>query len=272
MEDSMKRLGVIGGLGPIATAYFYELVIQMTDATLDQEHIDMLIYSKPSIPDRTEFILERSNENPVYPMIEIGKTLVNLGADFIAIPCITAHYFYQMLSRNMNVPIIHMVKETAHHLKELGIKSAGIMATEGTIQSRLFQEELLAHGIRPVIPSRQKQTYVTDIIYHNIKANQPVEIDKFLTVSKELKKLGAEVNILGCTELSLVKRDYEIGSNYLDAMEVLAMRSIQLCEGKLKEEFLNLTRNRKNILLGRSDISRKVGTSAGFRIRMNHTT
>jgi aspartate racemase len=239
-ERDTKKLGVIGGLGPIATAYFYELIIKMTDAKLDQQHIEMLIYSKPTIPDRTEYILGRSKDNPVFPMIKIGNCLAELGVDYIAIPCITAHYFHDILSKRIHVPIIHIIKETALHLKNHGIKCAGIMATEGTINSGLFQEELKSAGIKPLIPTKQKQDMVTDLIYKDIKANQPVEIHKFNEVSAGLKEDGAEVIILGCTELSLIKRDYDIGPGYIDAMEVLAMRSILLCEAELKDEYHSL--------------------------------
>ncbi len=227
-------------MGPIATAYFYELVIQMTSAKVDQEHIEMLIFSKTSIPDRTEYILGKSTENPVHSMIDIGKILVGMGANNIAIPCITAHYFHDTLSQGIGAPIIHIIKETAKYLKAEGVHCAGIMATEGTIYSRLFQEELEQCGIRAVIPSTDRQNDVTDLIYKNVKANLPVEIDKFQAVSKGLKQGGAEVIILGCTELSLIKRDYDIGSGYIDAMEVLAMRSILLSGAKLKEEFYSL--------------------------------
>jgi len=232
-----KKLGVIGGLGPIATAYFYELIIKMTNAKFDQEHLEMLIYSQPSIPDRTEYILGRSKENPMLPMLLVGNSLVAQGVDYIAIPCITAHYFHNKLSEGINVPIIHIIKETALHLKEHGIRSVGIMATDGTIYSKLFQEELQLYGIKALTPSREGQDYVTDLIYHNVKANLPVEMNKFQAVSKELRDLGAEIIILGCTELSLIKRDFDIGAGYIDAMEVLAMRSIVLCEAKLKEEY-----------------------------------
>lgn len=236
----MKKLGVIGGLGPIATAYFYELIIRMTNAKKDQEHMEMLIYSKPAIPDRTEYILGRSKDNPVYPMQEIGKALVELGAEYIAIPCITAHYFYDKLSESIPVPMIHIVKETALHLKQHGIQRVGIMATEGTISSMLFQNELERIGITPMIPSKEKQNMVTHLIYQNVKANLPIEIDKFKLVADELFSNGAEVIILGCTELSLIKRDFDIGAGYIDAMEVLAMRSIVLCEAELKEEYRSL--------------------------------
>jgi aspartate racemase len=232
-----KRLGVIGGLGPIATAYFYELVIQMTDAKIDQEHLEMLIFSKPSIPDRTEYILGKSDQNPVQAMIDIGNVLVSMGTDYVVIPCITAHYFHDILSKGIQGPIIHIVKETAKYLNEQGIKCAGIMATEGTIHSRLFQQELEKYHIQAVIPSKERQREVTELIYNNVKANLPVEMDKFHSVTEELSSKGAQVVILGCTELSLIKRDFDIGPGFIDAMEVLAMRAILLCEGKLKENF-----------------------------------
>ncbi len=212
----------------------------MTNASKDQEHIEMLIFSKPSIPDRTDYILGKSKENPAPFMIEIGRQLAGMGADHIAIPCITAHYFHDILSKGMGVSIIHIIRETALHLKEHGILCAGIMATEGTIYSGLFQEELNSLGIAAIVPSKERQADVTDLIYKNVKANQPVEIDKFHLISSQLRNEGAQVIILGCTELSLIKRDYDIGPGYIDAMEVLAMRSIQLCEAKLKEEYHSL--------------------------------
>ena len=233
----IKRLGVIGGLGPIATAYFYELVIKMTMAETDQEHIEMLILSKPAIPDRTKYILGLSKESPVEPIIAAGKQLSGLGADQIAIPCITAHYFYDALSKGIKTPVIHAIRETAKYLKDRGVTCAGIMATEGTIFSGLFQRELNNYGIHPVIPTWEYQAMVTDLIYKDVKANRPVEFDKFQAVSEQLRQDGAEVIILGCSELSLIKRDFEIGAGYIDAMEVLAMRCVQLCGARLKKEY-----------------------------------
>ena len=231
------RLGVIGGLGPIATAYFLELVIKMTDAHCDQEHLEMVIYNCPSIPDRTSYILGKSKDNPVIPMVHIGKQLVKQGADYIAIPCITAHCFHETLTKAIKVPIIHIVKETVLHLKENGVKKVGITATDGTINSRLFQKELIALGVDFVLPSKKAQQDIMDLIYKNIKAGLPAELDKFLKISQELRGNGAEVIILGCTELSLIKRDYSIGAGYIDAMEVLAKASILSCQGLLKRQY-----------------------------------
>lgn len=236
----MRTLGVIGGLGPIATAHFMELIIRMTEAQTDQEHLDMIIYNRPSIPDRTSYILDPTKPNPLPEMVRVGNALARQGAQLIAIPCMTAHYFHRELTRYIEAPIVHAIHETAVHLKKHGITRAGIMATDGTIRSKLFQQELQKHGILPVIPGPEGQKCVMSVIYDDIKANRPAEMDKFDYAAKELRDSGAQAIILGCTELSLVKRDYPIGAGYLDAMEVLARRCVLECGGRLKEEYQNL--------------------------------
>ena len=233
-------LGVIGGLGPIATAHFMELIIRMTDAQTDQEHLDMIIYNRPSIPDRTGYILDPTKPNPLPEMVRVGNALARQGAQLIAIPCMTAHYFHRELTRYIEAPIVHAIHETAVHLKKHGITRAGIMATDGTIRSKLFQQELQKHGILPVIPGSEGQKCVMRVIYDDIKANRPVEMDKFDRAAWELRDAGAQAIILGCTELSLVKRDYPIGAGYLDAMEFLAQTCVVRCGGKLKEEYQEL--------------------------------
>ncbi len=240
MEHYPKTLGVIGGLGPIATAHFMELIIRMTEAETDQEHLDMIIYNHPTTPDRTGYILDPSKPSPLPEMVRIGKALSQQGASLIAIPCMTAHYFHRELSSQIPAPIVHAIHETAVHLKKNGIERVGIMATDGTIQSGLFQRELKRHGIMPIVPGMNAQSCVMSIIYDDIKANRPADLEKFAFVSRELWRGGAQAIILGCTELSLVKRDYPIGGGYLDAMEVLARRCVIACGGRLKPEYDNL--------------------------------
>ena len=235
-----KTLGVIGGLGPIATSHFMELIIRMTEAKVDQEHLDMILYSRPSIPDRTSYILDPTKPSPLPEMIRIGNALARQGADLIAIPCMTAHFFHEELAEAIPVPIVHAIHETCVHLKKHGIRKAGIMATDGTIRSKLFQRELLRHGIEPVIPGPEGQKCVMSIIYDDIKANRPADMEKFNRASQELRAQGAEAIILGCTELSLVKRDCRLGAGYLDAMEVLAQTCVVQCGGQLKEEYQEL--------------------------------
>ncbi len=230
-------LGVIGGLGPLATACFMEMVVRMTDARRDQDHLNMILYSCPGIPDRTAYILGESKENPLPEIVRIGRRLAEDGADLIAIPCITAHYFHRELSDQIPLPVIDAPLETARALKRAGIRRAGILATDGTIRSGLFQTQLASLGIEPVIPDPEHQRMVMDVIYDNVKTGRPVDRDKFDRSVACLREQGTEAVILGCTELSLVKRDCDPGPGFLDAMEVLAKCSIVRCGGRLKREY-----------------------------------
>lgn len=234
---NQKTLGVIGGLGPIATAHFLELVINMTDANSDQEHLDMIIYNTPSIPDRTDYILDNTKPNPLPRMLSVGQALAAQGVDSIAIPCMTAHYFFPQLEAGIAAPITNSVAETAKHLKEHGIEKVGIMATDGTVRSGIFHRELEKQGLCPIIPDEKSQKDVMHLIFRNVKSGTPAEMDRFFSAADVLRHQGAQAIILGCTELSLIKRDYRIGAGFLDAMEVLAQRSVLTCEKPLKEAY-----------------------------------
>lgn len=232
-----KTLGVIGGLGPIATAHFLELIINMTDAATDQQHLDMIIYNTPTIPDRTAYILDNEAENPLSRMLEVGNALARQGVSCIAIPCVTAHYFYEQLERGIPVPLINGVEQTVRHLKENGIQKVGIMATDGTVRSGIFHRELEKQGLRPLVPGEKAQKNVMHLIFNNVKAGIPAEMDRFYGAARDLREQGAQAIILGCTELSLIKRDHRIGPDFLDAMEVLAQQSVLSCSKPLKEAY-----------------------------------
>ena len=237
MLDNRKILGVIGGLGPIATAHFMELVINMTDVQTDQEHLPVIVYNMPFIPDRTAYILDNTKENPLPMMLTIGKALQEQGADCIAVPCVTAHYFMDTLEAGVSVPLINGVRETVAHLKENGIQKVGIMATDGTIQSGIFHKELEKQGLQPIAPLAAAQADVMHLIFNNVKAGKPAEMDRFLSATEDLRAQGAQAIVLGCTELSLIKRDEKIGAGFIDAMEVLARQSVLACNKPLKKEY-----------------------------------
>lgn len=237
METDRKILGVIGGLGPIATAHFMELVINMTDVTVDQQHVPMIVYNMPYIPDRTAYILDNSKENPLPQMLRVGQALEKQGASCIAIPCVTAHYFFDALETGISAPIINGVGETVKHLRENGVCKVGIMATDGTIQSGIFHRELLNQGLEPIVPKPQAQKDVMHLIFENVKAGKPAEMERFYAAAEDLRSQGAEAVILGCTELSLIKRDHAIGPGFIDAMEVLAQQAVLSCDKPLKQEY-----------------------------------
>ena len=235
-----KRLGIIGGLGPLATAYYYELITKMTQVSRDQDHIEILIHSVPQIPDRTGFIVGESKENPLPLLLETGRGLVSQGAECIAIPCITAHYFHQELVEEISVPIIHLVEETAEYIHCHGKKRVGILATDGTVKSGLFQQAFKRRGMEALVPNTSYQKDVMHLIYKNIKVGLPPEMERFFRAARHLEAQGAEVIVLGCTELSLIKRDQTNGAGFLDALDVLAKRAVEQCEGEVKEEYQEL--------------------------------
>ncbi len=218
----------------MATVYYMELVVKMTEASKDNEHIPMLVCNKTTVPDRTSFLLGESKESPLPQILDGMKILIDGGCEVIAIPCVTAHYFFEEISKASSVPVISMVQETARFLKSRNITKAGLMATAGTAACGFLQQELLTYGIETVIPSSYGQSKLMKIIYEQVKADIAVDISMFQDVAKELKGLGAEINLLGCTELSLVKKDYPIGEGFLDMMELLAAKAIESCGASVK--------------------------------------
>lgn len=233
----MKTLGVIGGLGPMATAYFLELVTKMTNAHCDQEHLQTIIYSQPTIPDRTAYILKKNPNSPVPEMVRLARLLEQQKVSAIAIPCVTAHYFWQDVSSQVDTLVLNAVEGTARHLHENGISRVGIMATDGTIATGLLQQALEKSGMDVILPDAESQQGIMNLIYRDIKANRPPEMELFHSASNKLRCSGAEAIILGCTELSLIKKNYSIGPGFIDALEVLARLAVLACDGELKEEY-----------------------------------
>ena len=236
----MKTLGVIGGLGPMATAAFLELVTKMTKATRDQEHLHVLIDSEPHTPDRTGFLLGTSDADPYPYLLRGGRNVKSIGAEVLAMPCNTAHAFYDRLAAELELPFVHMLRETARTLKEAGVETAGLMATRGTVATRLYQNELDRVGIRTVTQAEEGQRHTDHLIFQNIKANRPAEMEHFAAAETGLRKAGAQVIVLGCTELSVIKKQNVIGPAFLDAMDVLAAQSVLACDAPLAEGYEKL--------------------------------
>lgn len=232
----MKKLGVIGGMGPMATQLFYKYIIEMTDAKCDQDHIDMIILSHASMPDRTASIKNNQTDDVFNELLKDAKMLEENGVCAIAIPCNTSHYFWEKLQKEINTPIINMVRETVLSIKENNptIKKIGLLATDGTVFSKIYNKECERVGIECVTPDEEVQKVVMDIIYNQIKKGENGNIEDFEKVDIFLKKSGCEAAILACTELSCFKDNHELTDFYVDAMRVLSKRAITLCGRKLR--------------------------------------
>ncbi len=236
----MKTLGVIGGAGPMATAYFLQQVIGLTDARCDQDHLHILVDNNPAIPDRTAYILGLSQEDPKPHFLEMGRSLKEAGAEVLAIPCITASFFVPSLMEELGLPIIDTLSLTATYALSRGLSSVGLMATSGTIETGLFQKALEDKGLRVVLPDEENQNLVMKIIYDYVKAGRPVCLSDFNKVQSFCQAAGAEKMILGCTELSVAAMNHpaELGyeAGYIDAMKVLALGSLDACGAKRNRE------------------------------------
>ncbi len=220
-NNAPKMLGILGGVGPMATVYFYEMLIAHTKVKCDQDHIDLIINSRATTPDRTAFILGQSSNSPFDIMVSDAQKLVQFGADVLAIPCNTAHYFYNKLNENINVPIINMVQNTVKKSKTQCSK-VGILATSGTICTKTYQIQCENEGLKYEVPSDEKQKMLMSIIYDDIKQGKPANMQAFNIIVQELKQNGCDSVILGCTELSLIKKNEHLNEFYIDSMEVLA--------------------------------------------------
>ena len=156
---SEQKLGILGGMGPQATQVFYQFVLDHTDAERDQDHLPAVILSDTKIPDRTAAILSGETEELYQRLLKDAKLLETCGCTAIAIPCNTSHYFADRLQGDVNVPIIHMIREAAAALAAQGKKRPGILGTDGTIQSGLYQKECAALGMEAVAPDEETQKH-----------------------------------------------------------------------------------------------------------------
>lgn len=213
----------------MSTVYFYQMLTEHTPAQCDQDHLDIVISSRASTPDRTAYILGESEDDPFAQMERDAEMLVKYGATILAIPCNTAHYFYDRLARSLPVPILNMVRLTVQHAKAQGCTRLGILATSGTVGSCTYQRMCRAEGIDFAIPSLPRQTQLMNIIYDQIKKGQRADMKLFMEIADELRTAGCENAVLGCTELSLIKRDEGLDGFFIDSTEVLAEETLLAC-------------------------------------------
>lgn len=229
MENKKRNLlGILGGLGPIPSYYFFKLITDHTEASKDQDHIDIILSSRASIPDRTSYITGKSSECPLPAMIEEAKSLEAYGATAIVIPCNTAHYFIDEVKKHVSVPMPSIINETVLHLAKNGYKKAAILATEGTINTGLYQKECERQGLSSMAPSAEGQAMVMDIIYGNVKKGIIPEPEALYRVTDPMFDAGCDCAILACTELSLIGEKIKDRDCFVDSLMVLANRSIKL--------------------------------------------
>lgn len=234
--NTYKTIGIIGGMGPLATYDLAGKIVNNTDAACDQDNVPVIIDCNTRISDRTAAILH-GGADPRPEMKKSAARLENAGADVLIMACNTAHYFYDSICEGIGIPVLHMPRETAKCLAEKGIKRAGVLATDGTCQSGVYENALAEAGIEPLYPSEEKQKIVMSLIYDYVKADRldftGLDIG---SVISEMKDKGAEILILGCTELPIAFD--MIGDTDLpviDPTDVLARAAVRFAGAPLKD-------------------------------------
>ena len=231
---SEQRLGILGGMGPQATQDFYQRILDRTDASCDQEHLPTLIWSDTSMPDRTAAILGGDVEGCYRRLLDGARLLERGGCTALAIPCNTSHYFADRLQGELHIPLIHMIRETVSAIRAMGKTTVGILATDGTVRTGIYQQALEAAGLTPVTLPAQLQRVVMSIIYDEIKKGETGSREKFGEIDAYLRQAGCDCAILGCTELSVYRSLHSLPPYYIDAMEILAEQAILRCGKALR--------------------------------------
>lgn len=217
-------IGILGGMGPAATADFYAKLVSMTPGRSDQDHLRTVIWSDPTIPDRTEALLG-NGPDPTPWLLNGGRVLREAGATIIAIPCNTAHAFVPRIADHVGLPIIHMIGEVADHLTTLrpAVRTAGLLATTGTVRAGLYQEWLDRYGIRLVLPDDADQDGEVMAAIRAVKAGTLGTATASLTrAARRLTARGAQAIIAGCTEIPLGLPSDAVGVPLIDPAAILA--------------------------------------------------
>ncbi len=229
-----RIVGVIGGMGPEATVDFYREILKLTPAEKDQDHIQVLIYSNPRIPPRTEAILH-GGEDPTPYLVQAAKILERSGAGILAMPCNTAHYYLPRVLPEVQIPFLDMIEETFQSALALidELDAVGLLATTGTVKSGVYRNAFARHGISMLTPSDSDQDRMQRAI-RRIKSDSydRVQESVFEGIGSTLVDAGAQALILGCTEIPLAFDAARVNCPVVNATRVLAQAAVDWALGR----------------------------------------
>lgn len=227
----MKNIGIIGGLGPLATVDFFEKIVRNTPVTRDQDNVPILIYNNPQVPDRTEAIL-RGGESPVPAIVKTAQTLEAMGADFLCLPCNTSFYFYEEIQSQIQIPLLHIADLTVAAIKKMLDSKVCVLGTEGTLKSRIYQDKLDDKNIPYVDIDENLTQMLHHLIYDVVKKNHfDIDITPFKNALQNMvDEHGVDTFVLACTELPILFERFDLKFNTIDPTTILALEVIRLAK------------------------------------------
>lgn len=229
-----RTVGVIGGMGPLATLDFFDRVLKRTRAFREQDHLRLIIDNNPKLPDRNAF-MRGEGPSPGPALAACAKGLEAAGADFVVMACNTAHAWEADIRAAISVPFLSMVRETTGVVADLRPAAAGVMAVDACLGAGLYQDALKAAGVTPVLLNAESQKSFMELIYR-IKSGDTGETVKraMTTLARKLEAQGAEVIIAGCTEIPIVLTADDIEGELVSSTDVLVERTILSAGAELR--------------------------------------
>jgi len=227
------KLGILGGMGPLATADFFKKIVQMTDVRSDQEHIRILMDDNPQIPDRTAYIMGEGKD-PTRAMVRSALRLEFMGADFVAIPCNTAHRFHSAIQSFLDIPVLNMVDLTGAYIKQVWPETQKVLllATKGTYTAGIYNFALNSRKMELLVPSLEDQTLLMEWIYA-VKSTGSIPDSESVTRMIQTYTGGLNIPvILGCTELPVIFDALKLEGRFVDTTHVLAEECVKLGKSK----------------------------------------
>jgi aspartate racemase len=233
-NDVEKVPGILGGMGPEATVDLMKRIIALTPASDDADHLRCIVDNNPKVPSRMKAIIDGNGENPGPCMADMGRRLEAWGADFLVIPCNTAHHYYCDVAEAVNIPVVHLIDLVVETVVSAnpGIRQAGVLASTAVLMTKLYETRFAARGVEVVYPDEPVQEKLLGVI-RRVKAGETGELVRkdFSDICAHLAGKGAEIGILGCTELGIIGEDLPIRS--VDAADVLAREIVAVArDGK----------------------------------------
>lgn len=221
-----KTLGIVGGMGPMATVDLYRKIIELTDAASDQEHIHILIDNNAGVPDRTNAILY-GGASPLPMLTESCRRLEAAGAELLVIACNTSHFYYDQLQAAVSIPIINMIEQTVEAIKRQGYRSAIVLGTDGSRQTGIYKKAFEKEGMQAIYPPEPFQSQISALIYHGVKAGVAHwDVSALNAGLAELEEQFQTVSVLACTELPIAVQQYGLKGAFIDPTTVLAKAAI----------------------------------------------
>ncbi|MDP2872656.1 MAG: amino acid racemase [Bacillota bacterium] len=228
-----KAVGILGGMGPEATADLFSKIVRSTPARRDQDHLRVIVDSLPQIPDRTAAILGQG-ESPGPVLRAAARRLESWGAEVIVIPCNTAHYYHGDIAAAVSVPVLHIMEQTARAITSAHpeVRKVGILASTGTLNAGLYRRALEAVGLTELCPPPDVQEDVMAAIY-GVKAGEYDRPHRLLAAAAaRLVQLGAGAVVAGCTEVPIALSEADVTVPFVDATLALARAAVRYAIGE----------------------------------------